>query len=137
MIPAERVPAYTPTVLQNGVTLALTLPVEAGIPVRFSTLKYNFPQKTSGDVWRVHVVGGNSSYLVTVTTRNATAADLLAGDLTVPTVSNYKPCTCFRSDIDFLVDGSDSTATDFFFTWNSPVAGTLILTRVWPVQTGG
>jgi len=137
MIPVERLPALQPTIQKNGITLALTLPIETGVPVLFSALKHNYPQKNSGDVWRVHVIGGNPSYLVTVAGRPNGSTALAAGDLKVPTAGNYIAGTCFRSDIDFLVDGSDSDCTDFYFTWNSPVPGTLILTKVWPVQSGG
>jgi len=137
MIPAERLPALQPCVTKNSISLALTLPIEANVPVRFSALKYNLPQKDSGEVWRVHVVGGNPSYLVTVKALPSTAPNLAAGDLKVPAPSTYAPVMCIRSDIDFLIDGSDPSSTDFFFTWNSPADGTLVLTRVWPVQSGG
>lgn len=127
--PAEFLPASVPVASKSGLTWNLALPTEPNAPTLFKA------RQASGDgpyLWRVHCPQGNPLYVVKVFVGTADTAAPTGAQMSLPAAGNARPFATFRSDVDFLLDGTDRDWNFFYLQWNGAADSTVTVSRAWP-----
>jgi len=123
----EFIHAAIPVASKDSCSTTLTLQNAGGPPVVFRADKVIGPARA---IWRVHCPDGNPLYTISVLTVMSTAA--IPANLDMPGAGVAVPQAMFRSDLPFLLDGTDRDWAIFAFQWDGPADSKLIISRAWP-----